>query len=394
MSLASESRERAPSERPVRSPALRQFTAAEFDARNVLAQRGRHCALDLGDGRWHVSLQPLNERGPLFADEGQWSLHVTWAGAHFELLLPGAAAQAWIDGTFPQLGMPLLPDAYAAAVMEAACARLLNLLSAAGRGAARLERVTRGPGQGQALPHVVAFELSSDGPAVRGLLSTDTFGLLLIAGLIVSRDAAANRLVTAAVPIVLRAEVGFTWLSMAQLQTLVQGDVVLIEEVLLSQSGELWLGQGEWGFRVHWNDTSLTVTTAVSKEGWTMPLDLEVNSRTRSLGALADLPLRLAFDLGERSMSLGELEHLQPGQTLELGRPLSSLVSLRVNGALMGTGELVEVDGRLAVCINSLFAAAAALPQVLPTEAAGMHIDAHGDGDGDDRYEIDEADEE
>lgn len=72
--------------------------------------------------------------------------------------------------------------------------------------------------------------------------------------------------------------------------------------------------------------------------------------------ALDQLPLRLAFDLGERTLSLAELKALQPGQTLELGRPLAGAVQLRVNGALVGTGELVEIDGRLGVTVTSLAA--------------------------------------
>ena len=61
------------------------------------------------------------------------------------------------------------------------------------------------------------------------------------------------------------------------------------------------------------------------------------------------------FDVGELSLTLGELQTLQVGQPLTLSRPLSSAVSLRVNGALIGTGELVEIEGELGVTITSLF---------------------------------------
>lgn len=94
---------------------------------------------------------------------------------------------------------------------------------------------------------------------------------------------------------------------------------------------------------------------------------------------LEPLPLRLVFDLGERAMTLGELQSLQVGQSLDLGRPLSSSVTLRVNGAQVGTGELVEIDGRLGVTISALCAPGAGI------EAASVAAPrASGDSDDDD----------
>ena len=66
------------------------------------------------------------------------------------------------------------------------------------------------------------------------------------------------------------------------------------------------------------------------------------------------LPVRLHFDLGQRKMPLAEVTALQVGQVLELTRPLSQAVSIRANGALIGTGELMEIGGRIAVGITSL----------------------------------------
>jgi type III secretion protein Q len=62
----------------------------------------------------------------------------------------------------------------------------------------------------------------------------------------------------------------------------------------------------------------------------------------------------LQFDLGERTMPLVEVCELQLGQVLDLGRPLSHVVNIRANGALVGTGELIEIGGRIAVSIASL----------------------------------------
>ena len=71
---------------------------------------------------------------------------------------------------------------------------------------------------------------------------------------------------------------------------------------------------------------------------------------------LSSVPVRLSFDIGETMLTLGEMKALQVGQSFDLTRPLSSAVRLRINGALIGIGELVEIDGNIGVTIASLTA--------------------------------------
>lgn len=84
-------------------------------------------------------------------------------------------------------------------------------------------------------------------------------------------------------------------------------------------------------------------------------VDEDTGKQTGAFSALDRLLMRVAFDVGERTMTLGELQALHEGQVIELGQPLSTAVSIRVNGALVGTGEMVEVDGRLGVSVTSIF---------------------------------------
>lgn len=63
------------------------------------------------------------------------------------------------------------------------------------------------------------------------------------------------------------------------------------------------------------------------------------------------LPVRVHVVLSELELSLAQLEALKPGSIVELdGSPAS--VQLVVNGKLLGSGELVEVEEKLAVQIN------------------------------------------
>ena len=66
---------------------------------------------------------------------------------------------------------------------------------------------------------------------------------------------------------------------------------------------------------------------------------------------LSGLPVRLHVVLGEKEMTLAELHALAPGAMVELDRGTSGAVDLALNGRLAGSGELVEIEGKLGVKI-------------------------------------------
>ena len=179
-----------------------------------------------------------------------------------------------------------------------------------------------------------------------------------MAGLVSGLPEAQNGLADdPSLPIVLRAELGTTRLPLQMLQDLVTGDTVLMEHPFIGQDGQLWLGLGGLGLRVAWQDSQLIVTRTLAPTGLVMLTDNDTAAGA-SPQPLDGVPVTLHFDLGDRSIPLGELKALQVGQVLELDRPLSQPVRIRANGALIGTGELVEIDGRLGVTIATLAAAA------------------------------------
>ena len=67
---------------------------------------------------------------------------------------------------------------------------------------------------------------------------------------------------------------------------------------------------------------------------------------------LAALPVRVHIVLTQLEMTLAELNKLRPGSILELDHEKSEFVQLAVNGKIAGTGELVEIEGRLGVRIS------------------------------------------
>ena len=61
------------------------------------------------------------------------------------------------------------------------------------------------------------------------------------------------------------------------------------------------------------------------------------------------LPVKLVFVAGETEMPLRELHAMAPGYVFDLRQPVDRHVEIRANGKAIGTGELVEVDGRVGV---------------------------------------------
>jgi flagellar motor switch/type III secretory pathway protein FliN/pSer/pThr/pTyr-binding forkhead associated (FHA) protein len=70
---------------------------------------------------------------------------------------------------------------------------------------------------------------------------------------------------------------------------------------------------------------------------------------TASRPDLGALPLRLHVVLGEKELTLAEIQSFAPETILELEGTKSDPVRLMVNGKILGEGELVDVEGKLAV---------------------------------------------
>ena len=61
------------------------------------------------------------------------------------------------------------------------------------------------------------------------------------------------------------------------------------------------------------------------------------------------LPVQVTLELASAEMSLGELTRMGEGDVVALDRMVGEPLDIRVNGALLGRGEVVEVNGRYGV---------------------------------------------
>lgn len=360
--------------------------SAQAQACSAIAQRAQDLPLTLGGSAWLARLQPQAsaQASADMADmaDGHW-LQWEWAGAQFLLGLPPLALQQALSA---QLGHVLLPDGrefppeLAQDLLQAGLAELLQALQALGRGQPQLRQWWPA---GSGLPpapwpaHALALQLQAQGgpEAFSARLWADDLGLLLLAGLLAQRPPRPGPL-QVGLPVRLRAEIGSTPVSVDELRSLALGDVLLLQTAFIGPARQLWLSaDGHAGLLVQCPqpadspespppaaepaDLSLTVLQAWSDR---MPAatpdaaDAAEAANTTPVASLADLPVRLSFDLGELTLTLAQLQALQPGQALALGRPLAGAVQVRANGVLIGAGELVQIDGQLGVSLSHLWA--------------------------------------
>ncbi len=67
-----------------------------------------------------------------------------------------------------------------------------------------------------------------------------------------------------------------------------------------------------------------------------------------------ELGIKLTFDVGNRTVTLGELKQFKPGFSMELDRLVENPVRILANGKLFGHGQLIQVGKRIGVQITDI----------------------------------------
>lgn len=105
---------------------------------------------------------------------------------------------------------------------------------------------------------------------------------------------------------------------------------------------------------------------ALAERGWRIQAIAPAALREPARGGqtLSDIPARerlavtLQFDIGEASVPLADLETWQVGAVVPIGVPERAdgvQVTVRANGTVVGSGDLVRIDDRIAVRLTRLF---------------------------------------
>ncbi len=149
------------------------------------------------------------------------------------------------------------------------------------------------------------------------------------------------------VPINVRIQIGWTDLIFNKLIGIESGDVILLDECLLSSEDIIYLSISNGiGFRGKLEGSRIIILNEMEK----FMNDVEVQSQNRD-EMLDEINFRLTFDLGEKTLTIGELRTITSGYIFDLGRDLRRSVIIRANGHAIGEGELVDIDGMTGVSI-------------------------------------------
>ncbi len=296
-----------------------------------------------------------------------------WAGASLWLDFPQVAVDRWLaaalGAAWPQVAQLSQPWQHLAQVQ--ASSWVTQALSQSSRGVAHCIDCQPTASLPEAARHhllmSVTVESGGGGPAdvFHGVLHTDSLGILLVAGLVADHPGQAKDMLDVdSCPQPMTLCVGETHLPLTAVENLQPGQVILVQQRYAQGEQEVCLrsefANSPWlACQARVNDSSLHILTAVKT--MTMPDTLSTSiqsSDTESdhLAHLAHLPVRVSFDLGETVLSLAQVKSLQPGETLELDRAVQEYVTIRANGMPIGTGQLVEIDGRLGVAVGGLSA--------------------------------------
>ncbi len=68
---------------------------------------------------------------------------------------------------------------------------------------------------------------------------------------------------------------------------------------------------------------------------------------------LADISIHIVFEVGQKHLPIKELQSLKAGYTFELDNSADRPVTIRANGKVIGTGELLKVGDRIGVRVTS-----------------------------------------
>ncbi|GEM75457.1 type III secretion system cytoplasmic ring protein SctQ [Vibrio sagamiensis] len=140
---------------------------------------------------------------------------------------------------------------------------------------------------------------------------------------------------------------GETKLKIEQFQSLEKGDVIFFDQCYLSQHQAILKVSNQNLWRCELDGNTITI----------LQKDSSMND-TNNLEVLTDhqqLPVEISFDIGSQTVTLEQLNSLQPGFTFELNQPVNKPVTVRANGKAIGQGELVNVNEHLGVRLLDLF---------------------------------------
>ncbi|HEX3138903.1 MAG TPA: type III secretion system cytoplasmic ring protein SctQ [Rhizobacter sp.] len=274
----------------------------------------------------------------------------------------------WVDIDALALG-PLLDESRAHLLpRELRCVLWADALHGVAQALERLTRLrfewTLPEGEAPAVQplQAIAFELHShQGARFCGFVQLDDANALdaIVSSLTLPRPPAAQGLNGLRIP--LPFSLGSTQITLREVAGIRAGDIVSIETWASSGAGLLVTAELGAGRRLVGLAEGSRITlqqikdTAMNRDSTPDPTTLleDGSAAPLPLDRLDALEVNLRFEVGELSLSLGELKSIRAGHVFDLGQPLNKCaVRILAHGNVLGKGHLVAVGERLGVRVS------------------------------------------
>jgi len=171
-----------------------------------------------------------------------------------------------------------------------------------------------------------------------------------------ARELAALGAAPLAVPVVACA----TWTTPEDVAALRPGDAVVLQGWPVGRSsagssgGQIWLSAplSDLGLRARLCEDGRIALGAGGLEPLvSTEARMDIDEKDALVTTLGEVPIVMRVEIGEATMSARDWASLGRGDVISLGRRLGDPVVLRVGGVLVARGELVELEGEVAVRI-------------------------------------------
>ncbi|NHB90834.1 type III secretion system cytoplasmic ring protein SctQ [Photorhabdus cinerea] len=149
------------------------------------------------------------------------------------------------------------------------------------------------------------------------------------------------------IPLRLSLQWGAINLTLNEFRTVESGDVLLLSPQQQPDTPLLgYLERRPWAyFKYHEYRLELITMHTPSPDS---------PSNTSSVTDLDSLEVHVSFEVGRQVIDLHTLTSLQPGSLLDLGVPPDGEVRILVNQKCLGSGRLVDIQGRLGIRVERL----------------------------------------
>lgn len=353
------------------------LSSAEAGYFTRLSRHHGHGTFRFLGAEWSVQLFPAAGDAPPPDTVDPVYLTVDLGGARLTLSIDGAIYREALRTVDPGGEPAAMPAPLRLALGELALSELTSALQDTFGHAVELIASDEHPPE-RLGRHRIDLHLHRTGSdrSLHGSLFLDARGLSVIAEL-------ASRLPQAEaspedawrnLPLPMRLDVGWTDMPLSDLRGLAVRDVVLLDQTTLLDDNRLTLrADGLTALKARLDGSTLIIEDIVRSTMTEDPAAPEIAPETPAkdpaaeageapeaapaepmLDTLDAISVRLTFDIGQQTLTLGDLRTLTPGATFDLGRTPHQAVNIRANGALIGTGELISIDDRVGVRVATL----------------------------------------